>query len=113
MEELEFPEEIVFIQILSRLPVKSLLRCRASREVLRHEKLLHCYSKMYSMIRLCYDSSTNDYKVILRFVGLPGKPFEFSNLRKRCWTKVDDDVSSNYLAIWGRNKGAVMNGNQH
>ncbi|KAM7488732.1 hypothetical protein LguiB_026216 [Lonicera macranthoides] len=28
MEELEFPEEIAFVQILSRLPVKSLLRCK-------------------------------------------------------------------------------------
>ncbi|KAM7485667.1 hypothetical protein LguiA_001676 [Lonicera macranthoides] len=86
---------------------------RASREVLRHENLLHCYNEMCAMTGLCYDSSTNDYKVILQFVGLPGKPFEFSSLRKKCWTRVDDDDSSNYLAILGRNKGAVVNGNQH
>ncbi|KAM7485658.1 hypothetical protein LguiA_001667 [Lonicera macranthoides] len=171
MEELELPEEIVFIQILLRLPVKCLLRCRCVckhwrdwisedasvqsipqpwdgednhilydllglcngfvligrgrtillwnpstrvlKEVLRHENLLHCYRKMYAMTGLCYDSSTNDYKVILRFVGLLGKPFEFSSLQKRCWTKVDNDVYSNYIAIWGRNKGVVVNGNQH
>ena len=203
--ELELPEEIVLVQILSRLPVKSLLRCRcvckhwrdwisgpqfkfltqrrrilifstfqdhidpsfslpcideedasvqsipepwdrdhnpilydllgscngfvligrgctillwnpstrASRKVLQHENLRRCYGRMYAMSGLCYDSSTNDYKVIVRFIGLPGKPFEFSSLRKKCWTKVDDDVSSNYLPIWGRNKGAVVNGNQH
>ncbi|KAM7485671.1 hypothetical protein LguiA_001680 [Lonicera macranthoides] len=109
-------QSTVFDQILehivSRVEVIEQVRVHL-REVLQHENLLCCHSKMYAMSGLCYDSSTNDYKLILRFGSLPGKPFEFSSLRKKCWTKVDNDVSSNYFAIWGRNKGEVVNGNQH
>ena len=90
---------------------------RVSVEVLKYKSLALRYDDRV-MSALCYDSSTDDYKVVIGlmdetirgwYVCHAETPVKFCSLRKKRWAEVD----FRYTLTSGSNYGPVVNGNQH
>ncbi|KAM7485699.1 hypothetical protein LguiA_001708 [Lonicera macranthoides] len=90
---------------------------RATVEVFKYKNLALCYDD-HVMSALCYDSSTDDYKVVIGlmehvqiydYVCDRLTPIKFCSLQKKCWAQVE----LGYVVPATRDCGPVLNGNQH
>ncbi|KAM7488754.1 hypothetical protein LguiB_026238 [Lonicera macranthoides] len=90
---------------------------RAMMEVFKYKNLALCYDD-HVMSALCYDSSTDDYKVVFMlmenvqiydYVCDRLTAIKFCSLQKKCWAKVE----LGYVVPASRDCGPVLNGNQH
>lgn len=90
---------------------------RVCEEVLKYKSLSPRYDE-HVMSALCYDSSNDDYKVVIGlmdetsagcYVCDADTPVKFCSLRKKCWAEVD----FHYTITSRSNYGPLVNGNQH